>query len=50
MAVYRRLLMALTFGMGTLLGQANACTCAGGEVCDYVEQADVILHATAVSR
>lgn len=50
MAVQMRLLMVLAFGLGTLLGQANACSCVGGELCDYVEQADVILHATAVSR
>lgn len=45
------MLGALAFALGALLGQVDGCTCfAGRDLCDFIEDAAVMVHATALSR
>lgn len=46
-----KMLGVLAFALGALLGQVDGCSCfAGRDLCDFIEDAAVVVHATALSR
>lgn len=45
------LLTALALALGIIRGQVDACSCyTKPALCDNIEEADIVLHATALSR